>query len=156
MITRVPWGTSLSCENSSNQYRWLYHNVDCEEKNPLSTFWELNGSSFEQTWIPFTKGCFVPNLVKIVPVVLEKIFQISAMYFHYFVIISPWKKVGPFIWINLISLNTRMLCAKFSWNWPSGSGEEDFQMLAMYFRYFIIISPWEKAWPFYWAKFKHM
>ena len=32
----------------------------------------MNGSSFEQTWIPFTQGCFVPNLVEIGPVVLEK------------------------------------------------------------------------------------
>ena len=36
----------------------------------------------------------------------------------------------------------RMLCAKFGWNWPSGSGEEDFLISSMYLRYFIIISPW--------------
>ena len=30
-----------------------------------------------------------------------------------------------FIWINLNPLHPRMLCAKFGWNWPSGSGEED-------------------------------
>ena len=41
-------------------------------KNPLFTLWELNGSSFEQTWIPFTQRCFMPNLNKIGPVVLEK------------------------------------------------------------------------------------
>ena len=33
-----------------------------------------------------------------------------------------------------------MTCAKFSWNWPSGSGEEDF--------YSAIISPWKRVWPF--------
>ena len=38
-----------------------------------------------------------------------------------------------------------MLCAKFGLNWPSGSGEEDFLILSMYFRYFVIISPW-KGW----------
>ena len=47
------------------------------------------------------------------------------MYFRYFVIISPWKRVWPFIWTNLNPLHPRMLCAKFGWNWPSGSGEED-------------------------------
>ena len=47
------------------------------------------------------------------------------MYFHYFVIISPWKRAWPFIWTNLNSLHPRMFCAKFGWNWPSGSGEED-------------------------------
>ena len=29
-----------------------------------------------------------------------------------------------FIWRNLNPLHQRMLCAKFGWNWPSGSGEE--------------------------------
>ena len=29
-------------------------------------------SSIEQTWFPFTQECFVPNLVEISPVVLEK------------------------------------------------------------------------------------
>ena len=47
------------------------------------------------------------------------------MYFHYFVIISPWKRAEPFIWTNLNPLHPRMLCAKFGWNWPSSSGEED-------------------------------
>ena len=39
--------------------------------------------------------------------------------------ISPWKRAGPFIWTNLFPIYLRMLCAKFGWNWPSGSGEED-------------------------------
>ena len=30
-----------------------------------------------------------------------------------------------FIWTNLNPLHPRRLCAKFGWNWPSGSGEED-------------------------------
>ena len=30
-----------------------------------------------------------------------------------------------FIWTNLNPLHQRMLCAKFGWNRPSGSGEED-------------------------------
>ena len=47
------------------------------------------------------------------------------MYFCYFIIISPWKRAEPFIWINLNPLNIRMLCGKFDWNWPCGSGEED-------------------------------
>jgi hypothetical protein len=27
---------------------------------------------------------------------------------------------------NLESLSPRMICTKFDWNWPAGSGEEDF------------------------------
>ena len=40
-------------------------------------------------------------------------------------IISPWNRAIPFIWTNLNPLHPRMFCAKFGWNWPSGSGEED-------------------------------
>ena len=28
-------------------------------------------------------------------------FKISSMYFHHFIIISPWNRAGPFIWTNL-------------------------------------------------------
>ena len=52
-------------------------------------------------------------------------FVISSMCFRFIVIFSSWKKTKPFIWINLNPLYQRMLCAKFGWNWPSGSGEED-------------------------------
>ena len=30
------------------------------------------------------------------------------------------------LWIKLNPIHPRMLCAKFGWNWLSGSGEEDF------------------------------
>ena len=35
----------------------------------------IEGSSLEQTLIPFTQECFVSNLVKIGPAVQEKIFK---------------------------------------------------------------------------------
>ena len=37
-------------------------------------------------------------------------------------------------------LQSRMFCAKFNSNWPSGSIGEDFEMLLMYFYYFVIFS----------------
>ena len=49
-------------------------------KNLLSTLTELNGSSFEKTWIPFTQGCFEPNLVEIGPAVLEKKIKMWKVY----------------------------------------------------------------------------
>ena len=67
------------------------------------------------------------------------------MYFRYFVIISPLKNAWPFIWTNLNLLHPRMLYANFGWNWPSGSGEEDFQVLSMYFLYFSFLSPLEQT-----------
>ena len=104
---------------------WLYHNVDSENKE--KTLWEFIGSSFEQAWIPFTQGCLVSRLVEIDSVVLEKkIFKFIQCIFPICVIISPWKRAGPFIWTNLNPLQLRMLCAKFGWNWPCGFVEEDF------------------------------
>ena len=63
----------------------------------------------------------------------------------------PLKRAKPFIWTNLNSLHQRMLCAKFVWNCPSGSGEDDFLISSMYIRYFIIISPWKRAGRFIWT-----
>ena len=45
------------------------------------------------------------------------------------------KKLNP--------LHPRMHFTMFGWNWPRGSGEEDFLILSMYFCYFIIISHWK-------------
>ena len=91
--------------------------------------WKWAGHSFEQTWIPFYQGCFVLSLIEIGTVVL-KIFK-----FRYFVIISH--------------LNNHPIrhSTKFGWNWHSGSGE-DFLILLIYFRFFVIISPWKRAEPF--------
>ena len=50
-----------------------------------------------------------------------------------------------FIWRRLNSPHPRMLCAKIGWNCLSGSGEDDFLILSMYFHYFVIISSW-KGW----------
>ena len=54
-------------------------------KHQLFTLWEFNGSSFEQTWIPFIQGCIVPGLVNVEisqAVLEEKIFIISSLYFY--------------------------------------------------------------------------
>ena len=52
---------------------------------------------------------------------------------------------------NLNPLLPRMLCAKFGGNWPNGSGEEDFLILSMYLRYFVIIPSWKKEGSFNWT-----
>ena len=55
----------------------------------LSSHGKGQGPSFEQTWITFTKGCFVPSLVEIGSVVLEK----KIFKFHQHIItFSKWKK----------------------------------------------------------------
>ena len=49
-----------------------------------------------------------------------------------------------FIWTNINSLYPRLLCAKFGWNWPSGSGGGDFLILSLYFSPFHNYLPLEK------------
>ena len=49
------------------------------------------------------------------------------------------------LWTKLNLIHPRKLCAKFGWNWPSGSGEEDFLNFLNAFHYFAIISPLEKG-----------
>ena len=46
----------------------------------LSPLTKKRDPSFEQTGIPITQGCFVPSLVKIGPVVLEKKSKIGKVY----------------------------------------------------------------------------
>ena len=77
------------------------------------------------------------SLIEIGPVVLNKISKfrlvfslfhnylpILSMDFCYFLIISPWKRAWPFIKIKLTSFYPKMICAKFGWNSPSGSGKK--------------------------------
>ena len=68
-----------------------------------------------------------------------------SMYFCYFLIISPWKRVRPFIWTNVNSIHPRMLCVKFGWNWLSGSGGEDILISSIYFSLFHSYLPLEKG-----------
>jgi hypothetical protein len=70
-------------------------------------------------------------------------------HFYIFVIISPLKRTWPFTWTNLNSLHPRVICTKFDWIWPAGSGE-DFKKFSVYFYSFAIISPWRRAIYFVW------
>ena len=107
---------------------------------------------FEQTWFPFYQGCIVPSLVEISLAALEKkILKFYQSIFAISLIISPRKKVGPFIWTNLKPLHPRVHCAKFDWYWPNGSGEENIFISSMYICYFIVISPWKRAGPSIWT-----
>ena len=62
------------------------------KRKPLLIYWEFIGSSFEQTWIPFIHGCFVPSLVEIGLVVLEKRIFIFINVFSLFRSYLPLEK----------------------------------------------------------------
>ena len=86
----------------------------------------------EKTHYPLYENRMVLHLIKLespspkdalcqVWLKLAQWFWIRRFYFRYFIIISPWKRVGPFIWTNLSPHHPKLLCAKFGWNWLSGS-----------------------------------
>ena len=58
------------------------------------------------------------------------------------------------IYKNVNPLYTKIYCAKFGWNWTSGSGEDFSQISSLYFYYFIIIFPWKKGVAFHFNKFE--
>ena len=78
-----------------------------------------------------------------------------TMYFCYFPIIPPWKRARPYIWTNLNTLYPRMHCAKFGWDWPSGSGE-DFLISINVFLLFCNYLPFEKGTALYLIKFLNL
>ena len=81
----------------------------------------------------------------------EEDFKIFSIYIRYFTIISPWKRLWPFNWINLNPLYQRWLCTKFNWKCSSDSGE-DFWIPSMYFRLLCnFLSPWKRVGPFIWT-----
>ena len=57
------------------------------------------------------------------------------MWFHYFEIISSWKRAGSFLWTNLNPLHPRMHWAKFGWNRTSGSTEDFFNFVNVISRF---------------------
>ena len=53
----------------------------------LSPLGNRRHPSFEETWIPFIQGCFCAQWF------LRRFLKIWSMFFRYFVIIIPWKRV---------------------------------------------------------------
>ena len=80
----------------------------------------------------------------------EEDFLNPSMYFCNFVIISPSKKAEPFIWTKLNSLDPRMICGKFVWNWTSVSGKDDFSKFVNVFSHFHNYLPLENNGSFGW------
>jgi hypothetical protein len=54
--------------------------------------------------------------------------------------ISPLKRARSFIWTKLNSLDRRMICTKFDWNWLADSWEDSF--LISGFHFFSITCTW--------------
>jgi hypothetical protein len=66
-------------------------------------------------------------------------------YFCIFVIISPLKRTWTLICTILHFLYLRIICIKFNWNLPGGSGEEYYLKFSVNFYSFALISPWGRG-----------
>ena len=102
--------------NTIFRFRWYIFAISLS-----SLLGKGRGPSFKQTWFSVTQVCFLSSVVENDVVVMEKIFKKN-----YYVIFSPWKRAGLFIWTDMTYNHTRFLCAKFGWKWSSGYGEELF------------------------------
>ena len=72
-----------------------------------------------------------------------------TLLFRYYL---PLKKAVALHLNKLESPLPKDVCAKFGWNWPSGSREGDFlKILWIQIYYFAITSTWRRAWPFIWT-----
>ena len=129
-----------------------YHKVDRKENKPIIYCMKIKWFSNWTNLISITQWCFC---AKFGWNRHSGSGEKSLLYFVYIFLLlnkyPPWKKGGALLLNKLDSYHPRMLCAKFGWNWISGSGEEDFLISSVYFHNFIIISPWKRAGPFIWT-----
>jgi hypothetical protein len=89
----------------------IFKNVQCNFYLFAITFPSRRAIPFIRRHLnPFPQGWFIPILVKIGPVVLEKkIIKWHHPLFYIFVIISPLKRTWPFIWTNLNFLHPKII-----------------------------------------------
>jgi hypothetical protein len=93
----------------------------------------------------------VPSLVEIGSVVLE-IFEWPHSIFTFLWLALLRRGPSPlFEKKNFHSLHSKIICIKFDWIWPAGSGEEDLLKLRVYFYSFDFICPWRGTNPFVWT-----
>ena len=101
--------------------------------------------SFEQTLIPIAKGCFVPTLVEIGPVVQEKISELCQCIYAISYYVSLEKKRGPVNSFEQTLISITQGCSVQS---LAEINSGDFQISLMYLCYFLIIPLWIKMWLF--------
>ena len=120
----------------------------------FSLFW--NYLPLQMTWpfilttrILFTQGCYV--WLKLAQRFLRRRFWNfikDFSLFHNYLLLEKDEAVH----LNKLEFPApRMFSAKFDWNKPFSSWEEIFWVSSTYFCYFVISSPWKRAWFFIWT-----
>ena len=76
-VCKQNWPSKHLHHDSQCIFKYFEHIFTISLLSPLG---EGRGSSFEQTWTPSNQGCFVPSLVEIGSVVLEKKMKMWKVY----------------------------------------------------------------------------
>ena len=121
-----PHYSSEKTVRSINTYNYIITLIK-RRTNPYLFFENLLVLQLNKLESPSAKDALGQMWLKLVQWFWIRKFLNFLNVFYYFVIISSWKRAGPFSCRNLNFLHWRMLCAKFGWNLPSASGEEDFK-----------------------------
>jgi hypothetical protein len=114
----------LSCKfDFFSSVEWLLRRFLIDPTIFLSniiSYGRKSGALFERIWIPYTQGWFVPSLIEIGLLVLErKITGLLLLFLHYI----PCRRAFPLIWTNLNPFWPRMIYVKSGWHWSGGSVE---------------------------------
>ena len=130
ILTRVPWVISLTWKQfqSINIFVESYDNIERAKNSTFSHTWQLNGPYLKKLVFPIPEDALCQIMLKLAQLFWRKIFSKFRQCIFAILLLSPlWKWLGH---LNKHeSPSPRMLCYKFCWNWPSGSGGEDFQIL---------------------------
>jgi hypothetical protein len=92
----------------------------------LSPLWRGPSPLFEHCRVPFTQGWFMPSLIEIGQLVLEKILSYINICTYSFLYCGPSRPPATRMWTILNKYHIRKLSCKYDLFWLSGSGEEDF------------------------------
>jgi hypothetical protein len=92
----------------------------------LSPLGERLSPSFEQTWYPLPKNDLCQVRLKLAQWFSSRRFLNDATPFLHFCDYLPFEEDLALYLSKLKFSLTRIICTKFDWIWPSGSGEQDF------------------------------
>ena len=128
-VRRFMWKTNMRPMGHIAQLRNQFKSIHTFAQSydyiiTLILRWKKKQGSYP-FWLPFSKGCFVPSFVENGPLVRRRFKKFRQSIFAISLLSPLVRGRGPFeqTWIPL--RDPRMLCAKFRWNWPIGSWEED-------------------------------
>ena len=93
-------------------------------KNRYHPTWKMVWHSIWTFESPSPRDALCQVRLKLAQCLWERRYlRVGYLFSLFLLLFPPWSRASNFIWTYFKYI--RMLCAKFGWNWLSGSGEED-------------------------------